>query len=111
MEEVGWCLGLPAGAVFLDKNRVIYQARGPGVKQEEKVFRMGRPGSATPAPVTLRLAPYCFCHTNRPLLPVSPRHSSSHPRVDLRWLTSHPEKLLSTPADPTPRRRLGEQAL
>lgn len=50
MEEVGWCLGLSAGVVFLDKNQVIYQARGPGVKQEEKVFRMGRPGSATPAP-------------------------------------------------------------
>ena len=50
MEEVGWCLGLSAGSVFLDKNWLIYQIRGPGVKQEEKVCRMGRPRSATPAP-------------------------------------------------------------
>lgn len=41
--EVGWCLGLSAGSVFLDKNWLIYQVRGPGVKQGEKVFRMGRP--------------------------------------------------------------------
>lgn len=36
-------MGLSAGSVFLDKNRLIYRVRGPGVKQEEKVFRMGRP--------------------------------------------------------------------
>ena len=43
-------MGLSAGTVFLDRNWLIYQVRGPGMKQEEKVFRMGRPGSATPAP-------------------------------------------------------------
>ena len=50
MEEVGWCLGPPAGVVFLVRNWLIYQVRGPGMKQEEKIFRTGRPGSATPVP-------------------------------------------------------------
>ena len=48
MEEVGWCLGPPAGVFFLVRNWLIYQVRGPGMKQEEKIFRTGRPGSATP---------------------------------------------------------------
>lgn len=84
MEEVGWCLGFSAGSVFLDKNWLIYQIRGPGVKQEEEVYRMGRPSSATPAPShtashTLLLLPHKLAFVG-----VSPHHSSSHPHADLK---------------------------